>query len=148
MNRIAILLGLGVAAISGGTVFALSQKSQVSAQSAPSSPAPAVKSQPTAVSRAPVAPAPTSQSLQISGCNGFPAHANFREYPSFSPRSILGVVEIGESINLTGRTTRANGERWYEAINPASLHPTPDAGAQNRLFANQVGWIAACFVNE
>ena len=148
MNRIAILIGLGVAAIGGGTVFALSQKSQVSAQSVPASPALAVKSQPAATSPVPVTQVPTSRSLKISSCNGSPAHANFREYSTFSPRSILGVVEIGESINLTGRTTRANGERWYEAINLASLHPTPDAGAQNRLFANQVGWIAACFVNE
>ena len=147
MNRIAILLALGVAAICGGTVVALSQKAQVAAQSVPVSPSPVIKPQ-TAASPAPIVPASTLQSLRISGCNGSPAHANFRAHPSFSPGSILGVVAIDESVNLTGRTTQASGELWYEVVNFAQLHPTPEVGAQNLTAANQVGWIAGCFVQQ
>lgn len=74
------------------------------------------------------------------------SNANFRQFPSLDPASVLGVVAYSESVSLTGRTIQGDGVTWYEAIAPA-LYPSPDPGAQNRLESNQVGWIASCFVN-
>ena len=145
MNRLALLLLLGATAIGGGTVLAMTQRSQVSAQSLPKS---QVARSSALVALSPASTAPAYPTLKISNCHGSPAHANFRQFPSFAPGSILGVVAIGEAIHLTGRTARVEGEWWHEAINLAPLHPTPDIGAQNRDLPNQVGWVARCFVSS
>jgi len=88
---------------------------------------------------------PTYYSQQITTCAGSESNANFRQHPTLDPTSVLGVVAYGDSVQLTGRTIQSDGVVWYEAIAP-DLYPSPDAGAQNRLNAGQIGWIASCFV--
>jgi hypothetical protein len=94
----------------------------------------------------PVPKQPAYYSQQITTCAGSESNANFRQYPTLDPTSVLGVVAYGDSVQLTGRTIQSDGVVWYEAIAP-DLYPSPDAGAQNRLDPHQVGWIASCFIN-
>lgn len=82
----------------------------------------------------------------ITGCNGKRVNANFRKYPTLNPEAILGVVEAGDSVKLTGQTTIAGDITWYEAVSP-QLFPTTEVGAINQLWPNQTGWIASCFIN-
>jgi hypothetical protein len=99
-------------------------------------------------SPAPISPIPEQPvyySQRITTCAGSESNANFRQYPTLDPTSVLGVVAYGDSVQLTGRTMQSDGVVWYEAIAP-DLYPSPDAGAQNRLNAGQIGWIASCFV--
>lgn len=90
---------------------------------------------------------PTYYSQRITTCAGTEASANFRQYPTLDPTSVLGVVAYGDFVQLSGRTIQADGVVWYEAIAPG-LYPSPDVGAQNRLEANQTGWIASCFITS
>lgn len=99
-------------------------------------------------SPAPISPVPKQPayySQRITTCAGSESNANFRQYPTLDPTSVLGVVAYGDSVQLTGRTIQSDGVVWYEAIAP-DLYPSPDAGAQNRLEPKQIGWIASCFV--
>ena len=146
MNRTALLLMTLIAAIVGGTLFALSQRNQVSTQSALALPTPATK----LTATSPISLVQTSKSthpsFKISGCNGSSAHANFRQFPSLAPGSILGVVTIGQFVQIAPHPVQAEGLVWYQATNLAPLAPSTEATAQNQLQAGQVGWIAGCFV--
>lgn len=167
MNRSQIILAGGAIALVVGSTAALSKSksepatnagiqvsSNLSTQSAIANPVP---SSPTATP-APASPSVASsvqlaasdyaqnyQAHRITTCNGQPSNANFRQFPSLSPSTVLGAVASGETIYLTGRTTYSNGVTWHEAIAP-TLFPVPDAGAINNAQPNQVGWIASCFV--
>lgn len=85
--------------------------------------------------------------VQINQCNGANYDgANFRDYPALTPLTIRGVVQQGEWVTLTGKTVNADGVLWYEAINDSVLWNSNESGAQNQTYANQTGWIAACFI--
>jgi hypothetical protein len=165
MNRSQIIVAGGAIALMIGATAALSNSNQNSGSSSalavqsssmlpvpspiapppvpqPASPTP---SSPAQFSPSP-APLPTYYSQQIRTCAGNESNANFRAFPSLDPRSVLGVVAYGESVQLTGKVIQGDGVLWYEAISPV-LSPSPDPGAQNRLEPNQVGWIASCFVS-
>jgi hypothetical protein len=162
MNRAQIVLAGGAIALMIGATAALSSSNQnpgsssalaIQSSTMLSVPSPVA---PSPVQTPPVQPSvpslstptvspPTYYSQQIKTCAGNESNANFRAYPSLDPRSVLGVVTYGESVQLTGRTIQGDGVLWYEAIAPA-LYPSPDAEAQNRLNAGQTGWIASCFV--
>lgn len=80
-------------------------------------------------------------------CNGSPSSgANFRQYPAMDSNAILGAVDAGQTIWLTGRRIKSDGVVWYEAVNPILLVPTTESTVQNKLDAYQVGWIADCFL--
>ncbi|MBE9182450.1 hypothetical protein IQ268_28275 [Oculatella sp. LEGE 06141] len=85
------------------------------------------------------------QGHRLTSCQGH-SFANFREFPSLSPTAILGAVEAGQTVQLTGRQIESDGVLWYEAIAP-QLRQVIESSAQNKLDPNQVGWIASCFVN-
>lgn len=162
MNRAQIVLAGGAIALMVGATAALSNSSQNSGSSSalaiqsssmlpvPSPAAPSPEHQFSSSPASPVpppvaAPTPNYYSQQITTCAGADSNANFRAYPSLDPRSVLGVVAYGESVQLTGRTVQGDGVLWYEAIAPA-FYLSPDAEAQNKLEAGQSGWIASCFV--
>lgn len=162
MNRAQIITAGGAIALMIGSTAALSNSSQKSGSSSAlaiqsssmlSVPSPAASPpghQFTSSPASPIppsvsAPTPTYYSQQITTCAGAGSNANFRAYPSLDPRSVLGVIVYGETVQLTGRTIQGDGVLWYEAISP-KLYPSPDAGAQNKLEAWQTGWIASCFI--
>lgn len=157
MNRAQIITAGGAIALMIGATAALSNSNQNSGSnsalavqsnsmlSLPSPVAPPPVQPPAPSPPAPAVPSPTYYSQQIRTCAGNESNANFRAFPSLDPRSVLGVVAYGESVQLTGKVIQGDGVTWYEAISPA-LSPSPDPGAQNRLEPNQVGWIASCFV--
>jgi len=163
MNRSQIVLAGGAIALTVGATAALSSSNQNPGSSSvlaiqsssmlpmPSPDAPSPSHQSTSSPASPIppppAPTPTYYSQRISTCAGAGSNANFRQYPSLDPRVVLGVVAFGDSVELTGRVIQGDGVTWYEAIAPA-LYPSPDAQAQNRLEAEQTGWIASCFVGE
>ncbi|MBD2461848.1 hypothetical protein H6G89_12395 [Oscillatoria sp. FACHB-1407] len=92
-------------------------------------------------------PIPRSQT-QINDCNGMNYDgANFRDEPALTPLTIRGIAPQGAWVTLTGETTQIDGVTWYQVINHAELLPSPEPGAQNRTRANQVGWIADCFLD-
>ncbi len=101
---------------------------------------------PTSVPLPSVSATPSAQSFRISTCHGSPAPANFRQIPNFSPGSILGVVTIGQSVQIAPHPVQAEGLVWYQVVNLAPLAPSTEATAQNQIQAGQVGWIAGCFV--
>lgn len=79
-------------------------------------------------------------------CNGTPSSgANFRQYPAMDSNAILGAVDAGQMIWLTGRRIKSDGVVWYEVVNPMPLAPATDPMSQNKLDAYQSGWIADCF---
>jgi len=88
-----------------------------------------------------------SDLIQIHSCDGERSRANFREFPSLDPSTILGEVKWGDSVRLKERVIRVDGVTWYEAIAPA-LAPSREPAAQNILEPGQTGWIAGCFVNN
>lgn len=102
----------------------------------------------------PIPPGPPDQTwtnrtrLQIPQyCNGaFAGGANFQDWPSMSPAAIRGVVPAGNWVVLTGGTAYGDGVIWYEAINETPLVWSIEPTAQNQTHANQLGWIANCFV--
>ncbi len=158
MNRILLLGTAGAIALVVGGKMALNQRSPSNSALAygENSPPPVQANailQPgatraTSPNPAPIPPVPEQPayySQQITTCAGSESNANFRQYPTLDPASVLGVVAYGDSVQLTGRTIQSDGVVWYEAIAP-NLSPSPDAGAQNRLNAGQIGWIASCFV--
>ncbi|MDX2242405.1 MAG: SH3 domain-containing protein [Leptolyngbyaceae cyanobacterium bins.302] len=158
MNRILLLGTAGAIALVIGGKMALNQQSPSNSalaygeNSSPPVQANAIlqlgTSRVASPSPAPVPPVPeqpTYYSQQITTCARSESNANFRQYPTLDPTSVLGVVAYGDSVQLTGRTVRADGVVWYEAIAP-DLYPSPDVGAQNQLKAGQIGWIASCFV--
>lgn len=103
-------------------------------------------SSPPAVLAHPPPDQPTYYTRQIRTCAGRESNANFRAYPSLDPRSILGVVAYGDSVNLSGLTIQSDGVVWYEAIAPI-LYPSLNALVKPRTEPNQKGWIASCFVD-
>ena len=157
MNRAQIITAGGAIALMIGATAALSNSNQNSGSnsalavqsssmlSLPSPVAPPPVQPPAPSPPAPAVPFPTYYSQQIRTCAGNESNANFRAFPSLDPRSILGVVAYGESVQLTGKVTQGDGVTWYEAIAP-ELYPSPDAQVQNKLEAGQVGWIASCFI--
>jgi hypothetical protein len=158
MNRILLLGTAGAIALVVGGKMALNQQSPSNSalaygeNSSPPVQANAIlqpgttrATSSTPASVPPVPEQPTYYSQQITTCAGSKSNANFRQYPTLDPTSVLGVVAYGDSVQLTGRTIQSDGIVWYEAISP-DLYPSPDAGAQNRLDAGQIGWIASCFV--
>lgn len=84
---------------------------------------------------------------RITTCNGQPASANFRAAPSLAQTALVGAVQHGELVYLTGQMAGGDGVLWYEAIAP-TLSPIPAQPAQFHPNASQTGWIASCFVNE
>lgn len=93
------------------------------------------------------APLPSVGDLQIDHCNGYIGMANFRAYPSFAPTVVKGAVMRGEWVNLTGASAWGDGILWYEAVNRSPLMMSEDGFAMyHQPQPNQVGWIAACFV--
>jgi hypothetical protein len=143
MNRTTLLLITLIAAIVGGGVLALSRPAPP-----PLAPPP---SPPVTPSISPASPSsrairPNAPVLKIATCDGSPATANFRAFPSLAPDAILGVVTIGQSVQITDRPVRAEGVVWYPAVNLAPLAPASDAVIQNQTQARQLGWIASCFV--
>lgn len=82
-------------------------------------------------------------------CNGSPSSgANFRQYPTMDSKAVLGGVDAGQTIWLTGQRIKSDGVIWYEAVNPMPLVPVTDPMSQNKLDAYQVGWIADCFLSH
>ncbi|MBD2465600.1 hypothetical protein H6G89_31905 [Oscillatoria sp. FACHB-1407] len=90
---------------------------------------------------------PTYYTRQVKTCAGRESNANFRAYPSLDPRSIVGVVAYGDSVNFTGLTIQSDGVVWYEVIAPV-LYPSLDALVPPRTEPEQKGWIASCFVEN
>lgn len=86
------------------------------------------------------------QSFLITTCDGLADGANFRTAPNLDPNTILGVVPAGQAVLLTGRNSQSNGVVWREAVNPNELAFSVEAEAQNQTSANQMGWVADCFV--
>lgn len=84
--------------------------------------------------------------VQIEECNGHFKAANFRSKPSLSPSVIKGAVMQGEWVEVTGRTSVADGITWYEARNLFELARSLDSSAPYQGYRGQWGWIAACFV--
>jgi len=80
-------------------------------------------------------------SITISNCDGRFGNAHFRSDPTLAKWAILGVVEQGEQVYLTGGTYEADGIVWYKAISPSAV-----ADPDQQIMPNQVGWIAGCFV--
>ncbi len=80
-------------------------------------------------------------SITISNCAGRLGNAHFRSDPTRAEWAIMGVVEQGEQVYLTGGTYKADGIVWYEAIAPGVA-----ADPNQQIMPNQVGWIAGCFV--
>lgn len=158
MNRAQIITAGGAIALMIGSTAALSNSSQKSGSSSalaiqsssmlptPAAPSPEHQISPSPVPPPAATPTPNYYSQQIITCAGADSNANFRAYPSLDPRSVLGVIAYGKSVQLTGRTIQGDGVLWYEAIAPV-LAPSPDAQAQNNLEAGQVGWIASCFIS-
>jgi hypothetical protein len=98
----------------------------------------------------PAAPPELNQlpALQINFCNGRSAEegANFRSAPTMTHEAILGVVEQGSLVRLTGGTfIDSAGNFWLEVVNPEPLRLSANPFAQNLTDANQVGWISDCF---
>lgn len=89
---------------------------------------------------------PYKAQITIGSCNSVFGNANFRESPRMNSGAILGEVMAGNSVKLTGRIAEGDGITWYEAIAPELL-PSRQIGAINQTQANQIGWIASCFVN-
>ncbi|HIK15214.1 MAG TPA: hypothetical protein IGS53_08015 [Leptolyngbyaceae cyanobacterium M33_DOE_097] len=154
MNRIFILGTAGAIALVVGGKIALNK--QPASESALAVQSNSVLSIPSPIAVSPgqqlnpsstPAPSPSYYSRRISTCAGAGRNANFRAHPSLDPRSILGVIRYGESVQLTGKVIQGDGVTWYEAIAPA-LYSSLDAGAQNRLESNQIGWIASCFIED
>jgi hypothetical protein len=88
-----------------------------------------------------------SVSVRINSCNGVNyAGANFRDEPALTPLTIRGVVREGEWVTLTGKTFWDGQINWYEATNNSVLSNSNELNAQNQTYANQIGWIAACFI--
>lgn len=81
------------------------------------------------------------RSITILACNGDSSSANFRSLPSRSSRVVLGYVEQGQKVFLTGQTEIADGIVWHEAI---AKEVKPDPGQY--VTQKQRGWIADCFV--
>jgi len=158
VNRSQIVFAGGAIALLVGSTAALSNSNQKSGSGSalaiqsgslfpvpPSvAPGPAQQLSPSPAPVLPVSP-PAYYSQRIGTCAGVGSNANFRAFPSLDPRAVLGVVAYGGSVRLTGRVIHGDGVDWFEAISPA-LYPSPDAKAQNKLEAGQVGWIASCFV--
>lgn len=88
------------------------------------------------------------RTYQISDyCNGTPSSgANFRQYPAMDSNVILGAVDAGQTIWMTGQRIKSDGVVWYEVVNPMPLAPATDRMSQNKLDAYQTGWIADCFL--
>ncbi|RZM79186.1 hypothetical protein [Leptolyngbya iicbica] len=82
-----------------------------------------------------------------NSCNGkYAGSANFREAPSLSTLVIKGVIPVGECVFLTGNTAHGDNVIWHEAINETFLRRSLETAAKNQLSANQLGWIADCFI--
>lgn len=82
-------------------------------------------------------------SVVIRSCKGIPSSANFRSAPTLAQWAVLGEIQAGQRVYLTGQTVQADGEIWHEAIAPAVI---PDPG--KAVSPNQIGWIASCFVQN
>ena len=176
LNSLLTAAGLVGVVVAGVTFYANTKESRDADMSAHLSssayPTPAEASQPTPildseltslgteVDRSPNRTSPVQQSnshwkdsyqtYQIPvDCNGAPSSgANFRQYPTLDSSAILGGVDAGQTIWLTGRRIKSDGVIWYEVINPTPLAPTIDSTVQNKLDAYQVGWIADCFLSR
>lgn len=94
-----------------------------------------------------ILPSQIQSRISISQCHKFIVEgANFRSAPSLDSSVIKGIILAGQSVLLTGTTAYGDGLFWYEATNEFVLTPSIELNAQNQIDANQLGWIAACFV--
>ncbi|GAB4459599.1 MAG: hypothetical protein OHK0037_05310 [Elainellaceae cyanobacterium] len=85
--------------------------------------------------------------VQIVDCNTvYPAAANFRAYPGLASHGIRGVVPHGELVLLTGLVSYADGIVWHQVVNQSPLWQSFEPGAFNQIDANQLGWVAGCFM--
>jgi hypothetical protein len=85
--------------------------------------------------------------VQIVDCNTvYPAAANFRAYPGLASHGIRGVVPHGEFVLLTGLVSYADGIVWHQVVNQSRLWLSFERGAFNQTDANQLGWVAGCFM--
>lgn len=82
-------------------------------------------------------------SVVVQSCRGIPSNANFRSTPALAQWAVLGEIQAGQRVYLTGQTVQADGEDWHEAIAPAVI---PDPG--KAISPNRIGWIASCFVQN
>lgn len=88
------------------------------------------------------------QRVRIDQCNGVEEYdgANFRDYPALTPVTIRGVVPEGDWVTIMSEKIDANGISWYQVVNLSRLSESDQPNVQHDLEANQMGWIAACFV--
>ncbi|MFQ3618834.1 MAG: hypothetical protein SNJ57_17100 [Cyanobacteriota bacterium] len=85
--------------------------------------------------------------FQIVECHTvYPAAANFRAYPGLASHGIRGIVPHGEWVMLTGLRRYADGILWHQVVNQSRLWQSFEPGAFNQLEANQLGWVAGCFI--
>jgi hypothetical protein len=87
------------------------------------------------------------QNIQRVGyCNGLVSQgANFRSAPTLNPGSILGVVEIGEEVEITGRFVVNEGIQWVKVIYKNALAPSANPESVNQdLRPGQTGFVASC----
>lgn len=88
-----------------------------------------------------------SEFVQIVDCHTvYPAAANFRAYPGLANHGIQGVVPHGEWVLLTGLVSYADGIVWHQVVNQSRLWQSFEPGAFNQIDANQLGWVAGCFM--
>jgi hypothetical protein len=88
----------------------------------------------------------TSQSFSfatLSTCDGSDRNAYFRSNPTLAKEAILGEIEQGKKIYLTGRVYKADGVVWREVIASSSI-----VDPRQQIMPNRSGWIANCFVRE
>jgi hypothetical protein len=86
----------------------------------------------------------TSHSSTIlSTCDGSNRNAYFRSNPTLAEWAILGEIEQGKQVYLTGRVHRADDVFWREAIASDII-----AYPGRQIMSNQAGWIANCFVSK
>ncbi|GAB4156049.1 MAG: hypothetical protein Fur0046_35950 [Cyanobacteria bacterium J069] len=86
--------------------------------------------------------------FQIVECNTiYPAAANFRAYPGLASHGIRGVVPHNQWVMLTGAVRYADGIVWHQVVNQSRLWRSFKPGSSNQLEANQLGWVAGCFMN-
>jgi hypothetical protein len=107
-----------------------------------------LKIEPPKDSNPPSGTAPSSNGdIQIYACNGSPGPAHFRAYPALEGSAIKGAVAQGDWVSLTGNTTFSDSVLWHEARNRSPLEPAAGGFPGNyQSDANQLGWIADCFV--
>lgn len=146
MSRLLLLGVTAILAAGVGIKLALNQQAVSVPAPTTTAPSPSRPVQTPISSSQPPAMAQSSSSLpsvMIQSCDGIPSGANFRFAPTLAQWAILGEIQVGQRVYLTGQTVRADGKTWHEAISPGAI---PDPG--KTISPNQPGWVASCFVQN